>query len=102
MAVPPGTPGWGAKWKKALRDNYLSTIISAARATVVYSYRDNYLDLDPTYKDRFGRPLMRMTIDLHDNEIKMSAISHRRVCRDLPAMRAKQVDQASAQRLLTT
>jgi len=28
-----------------------------------YSYRDIYLDLDPTYRDRFGRPLVRMTID---------------------------------------
>ena len=27
----------------------------------------------PTYKDRFGRPLMRITIDFHDNELKMSA-----------------------------
>jgi hypothetical protein len=24
--VPPATPGWGTKWKQALRDNYLSTI----------------------------------------------------------------------------
>src|SRR5690349_6281718 len=24
--LPPGTPAWGAKWKQALRDNYLSTI----------------------------------------------------------------------------
>jgi hypothetical protein len=24
-----------------------------------YSYRDVYLDLDPLYKDRFGRPLVR-------------------------------------------
>ena len=35
-----------------------------------YSYRDIYLDLDPTYHDRFGRPLVRMTIDFHDNELK--------------------------------
>ena len=27
MAVPPGTPTWGAKWKQALRDNYLSSVI---------------------------------------------------------------------------
>ena len=38
-----------------------------------YSYRDVYLDLDPLYKDRFGRPLMRMTIDFHDNELKQNA-----------------------------
>ena len=24
--VPPGTPNWGAKWKSAVRDNYLSTV----------------------------------------------------------------------------
>ena len=25
MSVPSGTPAWGAKWKEALRDNYLSS-----------------------------------------------------------------------------
>ena len=34
------------------------------------AYRQNYLDLDPTYTDGFGRPLMRMTFDFQDNEIK--------------------------------
>ena len=38
-----------------------------------YANRNNYIDLDPTYKDRLGRPLMRMTFDFHDNELKMSA-----------------------------
>lgn len=37
-----------------------------------YAYRDIYLDLDPTYKDRFGRPLMRITMDLKENEIKQN------------------------------
>ena len=74
MAVPPGTPAWGAKWKQALRDNYLSSVIcGAACHGSFYSYRDVYLDLDPIYKDRFGRPLMRMTIDFHDNELKAAA-----------------------------
>src|SRR6185312_952027 len=36
----------------------------------VMSYRQNYLDLDPTYKDAFGRPLMRMTFDWQENELK--------------------------------
>jgi hypothetical protein len=73
-AVPPGTPAWGPKWKQALKDNYLSTINTpGACHASMYSYRDNYLSLDPTYKDRFGRPLVRLTIDFHDNELKMSA-----------------------------
>jgi len=32
------------------------------------SYRQNYLDLDPTYRDRYGRPLMRMTFDFQQND----------------------------------
>jgi len=74
MKLPPGTPAWGLKWKQALRDNYLSTLnAGAAVHASFYSYRDNYMDLDPTYKDRFGRPLVRLTIDFHENELKMSA-----------------------------
>ena len=36
------------------------------------SMRDCYCDLDPTYTDRFGRKLMRITFDFHENELKMS------------------------------
>jgi gluconate 2-dehydrogenase alpha chain len=35
-------------------------------------YRQNYLDLDPTYRDRFGRPLLRMTFDFQQNEQKQA------------------------------
>jgi gluconate 2-dehydrogenase alpha chain len=92
MAVPPGTPAWGAKWKLALRDNYLSSVIcGAACHGSFYAYRDIYLDLDPTYKDRFGRPLMRMTIDLHDNELKMSAYLTDKYAEILQKMGAAQI-----------
>jgi gluconate 2-dehydrogenase alpha chain len=33
----------------------------------------NYLDLDPTWRDAFGRPLLRMTFDFPQNDRKMSA-----------------------------
>ncbi len=36
------------------------------------SYRGCFLDLDPTYTDRFDRPLLRMTFDWYPNEIRMS------------------------------
>jgi gluconate 2-dehydrogenase alpha chain len=91
-AVPPGTPAWGSKWKQALKDNYLSTInCGAACHGSMSSYRDVYLDLDPTYKDRFGRPLMRMTIDFHDNELKMSAYLTDKYAEILQKAGAKQV-----------
>src|SRR3546814_19222122 len=36
------------------------------------SHRCNYLGLDPTYRDVYGRPLMRLTFDFTDNEHRMS------------------------------
>ncbi len=50
-----------------------------------------YLSLDPTYKDRFGRPLMRITIDFHDNELKMSSFLTDKYAEILQAMGAKQI-----------
>ncbi|HEX6841818.1 MAG TPA: GMC family oxidoreductase, partial [Stellaceae bacterium] len=46
--VPKGTPGWGAAWKKALKENYLSSYSFATHGSC-YSYRNAFLDLDPTY-----------------------------------------------------
>jgi gluconate 2-dehydrogenase alpha chain len=71
--TPPGTPKWGAAWKTAVKDNYLSTVKPGTGVHgSMYAYRDNYLDLDPTYTDRFGRPLMRITMDLKENEVKQN------------------------------
>lgn len=36
------------------------------------AYRGNYLDLDPTYKDVYGVPLLRMTFDWGSNERAVS------------------------------
>lgn len=68
--TPPGTPRWGSTWKKATTDNYLSSLYLNAQGSS-YATRGNYLDLDPTYKDRLGRPLLRMTFDFPDNDIRM-------------------------------
>ncbi|MBN8898691.1 MAG: GMC family oxidoreductase, partial [Rhodospirillales bacterium] len=68
---PAGTPSWGAEWKKAVAQHYLSTYTTVTHGSS-YSYRDVFLDLDPTYTDIFGRKLLRMTFDFHENELKMS------------------------------
>jgi gluconate 2-dehydrogenase alpha chain len=70
--VPDGTPKWGAQWKEATAETYQRAMSLSVHGSS-YSYRDCWLDLDPIYKDRLGRPLMRMTFDFHDNELKMSA-----------------------------
>jgi gluconate 2-dehydrogenase alpha chain len=92
--VPPGTPKWGAQWKSAVRDNYLSTVKPGTGVHgSFYSYRDVYLDLDPTYKDRFGRPLMRMTIDFHDNELKQNAFLTDKFAEIIRAMGAHTIEK---------
>jgi len=90
--VPPDTPRWGAAWKTAVRDNYLSTVTPGTGVHgSFYAYRDIYLDLDPTYRDRFGRPLLRMTIDFHENELKQNAFLTDKFAEIIAAMGAKQV-----------
>lgn len=71
LSVPKGTPAWGTKWKQAAAQNYLHTTGLTTHGSVM-SYRDAFLDLDPTYKDALGMPLLRVTFDWHDNELKMT------------------------------
>ena len=72
ISLLPGDAEWGSGWKKAVKDNY-QTVYNLGTQGAVQSYRDAYLDLDPTYKDRYGSPLLRMTFDWHPNELRMSA-----------------------------
>lgn len=69
--TPPGTPSWGLEWKKAVARHYNHTVKLNIHGSSMAS-RWNYLDLDPTYKDAWGLPLLRMTFDFPDNDIRMS------------------------------
>jgi gluconate 2-dehydrogenase alpha chain len=70
--VPPGTPRWGAGRKQAMSQYYNRSFQIIAHGSC-QSYRSNYLDLDPTYRDANGLPLIRMTFDRRENEFRMSA-----------------------------
>ena len=77
-----------------MRDNYLSTVYAGTGVHgSCQSYKQNHLDLDPTYTDRFGRPLLRMTMDLPENEIKMSAFLTDRYAEIIKAMGAHTVEK---------
>jgi len=70
--VPPGTPRWGRAWKEATAKWYNHAFfINCSGAN--YAHRENYLSLDPTYRDAIGRPLLRMTFNFHDWDYKLSA-----------------------------
>jgi gluconate 2-dehydrogenase alpha chain len=69
--VPPGTPRWGADWKKATAKWY-NHAFSIGASGCNYAHQENFLDLDPTYKDALGRPLIRMSYNFHDNDYKLA------------------------------
>jgi gluconate 2-dehydrogenase alpha chain len=69
--VPPGTPRWGREWKKATAKWYNHSFGIGASGCQ-YAHRQNFLDLDPTYKDALGRPLIRMTFNFTENDLKMA------------------------------
>jgi gluconate 2-dehydrogenase alpha chain len=69
--VPPGTPQWGTAWKRANAQWYVHSMALGIQGSC-YPHRDNYLSLDPTYTDAYGQPLVRMTFDWRENELKMS------------------------------
>jgi gluconate 2-dehydrogenase alpha chain len=70
--MPPGTPRWGSGWKQAAAQYYRRSFAITYHGSC-QSYRTHYLDLDPTYRDANGLPLLRMNFDWHENERKMSA-----------------------------
>lgn len=72
LSVPKDTPTWGPKWKTAIREWY-NRVASVGIQGEVVSYKWRHLDLDPTYKDAWGNPLLRITFDWADNERKMIA-----------------------------
>ncbi len=69
--TPPGTPRWGSAWKKAVVDNY-QRALSIGMSGSNYANRYNYLDLDPTYRDQLGRPLLRLTYNFVENDYKLA------------------------------
>ena len=69
--VPPGTPRWGSAWKQATAKWYNHAFTIGASGCN-YAHRENFLDLDPTYRDALGRPLIRMSYNFHDNDYKLA------------------------------
>jgi gluconate 2-dehydrogenase alpha chain len=69
--LPHGAPYWGAEWKRATVKWYHHAARFNTQGSV-YANRDNYMDLDPTYKDAFGRPLIRLTYNGTVNDHRMS------------------------------
>ncbi len=87
--IPDGEVGrnWGSQWKRAAlkwNDRY-GTFLSTESH---FPYRQNYLDLDPNYRDKWGDPLLRVTMDWTDAERRQAAFIMRKEVEIAKAMGA--------------
>ena len=67
-----GTPGFGAGFKKSVRDRAGAFINMGGFGEVLARY-ENQVDLDPVRKDKWGIPVLRFNYRFGDNEKKMCA-----------------------------
>ena len=81
VRVPDDVSDWGLEWKRNAAKYFLSNMSISVHGSS-YAQAGNYLSLDPTYKDQFGRPMLRMTFDFPENDLKMGAILHRSCSRN--------------------
>ena len=95
--TPPGTPRWGAQWKKATAQTY-GKVMGIGASGSSYAARGNYLDLDPTYKDRFGRPLLRITFDFPENDLRMQNYMSGQIAKIARAMNADSMTTGQARK----
>jgi len=89
-AMPEGAVArsWGSAWKAAAIKWYdQSAALTLAGEHL--SWRQNYLDLDPTYTDKFGDPLLRFTLDWTEHERKQREVAVRIMRRIATVMGAK-------------
>jgi gluconate 2-dehydrogenase alpha chain len=69
--LPPGTPRWGSGFKKGYAKYYRNygTIFNQGCSMPT---KKATLDLDPTYRDKFGVPLLRLTYDYAQSDRNMA------------------------------
>jgi choline dehydrogenase-like flavoprotein len=79
------TKGFGAAYKKHVRD-YAGAYISMGGFGEVLARYENYVDLDPNRKDRWGIPVLRFHYRFGDNEKKM--------CEDMAATAQEMFERA--------
>jgi choline dehydrogenase-like flavoprotein len=67
---PPDMPRWGMGLKRVLRDYYAHSLIALTHTSTL-PVESNAVDLDPTLKDAWGVPAMRVTYKEHDNDVRL-------------------------------
>jgi gluconate 2-dehydrogenase alpha chain len=86
---------WGAEWKKASMDFY-DRAAGIQGSGEHIPYRSNYIDLDPTYKDSAGEPLLRLTINWRENDRKLAEYLTAKAVEVARALGVKEINPTQA------
>jgi choline dehydrogenase-like flavoprotein len=68
--LPPDAPTWGKEFKRLVAKNYVRTLTSYGHTTSL-PVATNSISLDPTVKDAWGVPALRMTYQDHPQDLKL-------------------------------
>jgi choline dehydrogenase-like flavoprotein len=69
FGLPPGSPTWGSAYKQMIHD-YVTHTVEIAGHTTSLPLESNTITLDPTVKDKWGRPALRVTYRDHPDDLK--------------------------------
>ena len=87
--LPPDAPRWGTGFKEALSHLYTRTMDISSHGTSL-PLESNNVTLDPTVKDKWGRPAMRVTYRDHDDDLALMRWLQERGLEVLEAAGARQ------------
>lgn len=88
--VPPDVPVWGAEFKKESILNYPRTLSVYGQGASM-PHRENFLSLDPDYRDAYGLPLLQMTYNFTDQDRNLHKYITDRTAEIMKEMGAKTV-----------
>ena len=75
--IPQGevARNWGSEWKKAAVKHFDKIAMIGNFEMDHLAYKHNYVDLDPSYTDKWGDPLLRITVDWTEHEQRQRAFA---------------------------
>lgn len=89
--VPSDVPLWGAEFKKASIENFTRTLDVFGQGASM-PHKHNYLSLDPTYKDKYGVPLLRMTYNFTEQDRNLHKFITKKTVEVMERMGAKKTE----------
>jgi choline dehydrogenase-like flavoprotein len=66
-------PGYGSAWKKEVKSRYVAQARVWIAGGEMLSQKENFVELDPEVKDRWGIPVLKIHFTHHDNDHKIIA-----------------------------